>query len=318
MAGAEISVGQAFQPAPDGPVRLPAVKRQAESLRKRDTSGTAFPHSLPTLVLGAFAVLITQAQTAPPEMQLEAAIHKEIVMGDLQGAIGQYQSLLEPPVKDRAVAARALLQMGECLDKLGQGKEAYGTYRRVVNEFADQAAIAAEARVRLAAWLDSQPGPRNLRFADGAAGKVPPAPWFVPSLPKDKDYVAELRRDGCRSGVGCAVVLAAANAPRPVGILMQSFSAEAYRGKTVRLRAWLRVEGKDAEDHGQMWLTVARASRKIGFSDNMDDRPVRSADWTPCEITGEIDQDAKFIEFGFMSIGRGRVWVDDVSFEIVK
>src|SRR5260221_506471 len=116
--------------------------------------------------------------------------------------------------------------------------------------------------------------------------------------------MAQLRRDGCRSGVGCAVVQALANAPRPVGTLMQSFSAEAFRGKTVRLRAWLRLEGTDPEDHAQMWLTVDRVNRKIGFRDNMDDRPVRSAEWTRCEITGEIAQDAKFIEFGFMSIGR--------------
>jgi hypothetical protein len=264
------------------------------------------------------AVMAAAAQEMHPEMQLEAAIHQEIVLGDLPGALARYRAILAEPVKDHAVAARALLQIGQCLDKQGQGKEAYNTYRRVAAEFTDQPAIAAEARVRLSAWQDSQPGPRNLRFEEGAPGKVPPAPWFVPSLPKDKDYVAELRRDGCRSRVGCAVVLAAANAPRPVGVLMQSFSAEAYRGKTVRLHAWLRLEDADPEDHGQMWLTVARANRKVGFSDNMDDRPVRSKEWTPCEITGEIDQDAKFIEFGFMSIGRGRVWVDDVSFEIVK
>jgi hypothetical protein len=264
------------------------------------------------------AALAVSAQEAHPEMQLEAAIHQEIVLGDLPGAIAQYRAILAQPVKDRAVAARALWQIGQCLDKQGQGKEAYNTYRRVASEFPDQSAIAAEARARLAAWLDSQPGPRNLKFEEGAPGKVPPAPWFVLSLPKDKDYMAELRRDGCRSGVGCAVVLALANAPRPVGTLMQSFSAEAFRGKTVRLRAWLRLEGTDPEDHAQMWLTVDRVNRKLGFSDKMDDRPVRSAEWTRCEISGEIDQDAKFIEFGFMSIGRGRAWVDDVSFEIVK
>lgn len=294
-----------------------------KTLRKRDDSRTAFPHRLRRLGLGmVVAVAVTapaaKSQEAHPEMQLEAAIHQEIVMGDLPGAIAKYRTILAAPAKDRAVAARALLQIAQCLEKQGQGKEAYSTYRRVVSEFGDQPAIAAEARVRLSAWLDSQPGPRNLGFEEGAPGKVPPAPWFVPSLPKDKDYVAELRRDGCRSNVGCAVVLAAANAPRPVGILMQSFGAEAYRGKTVRLRAWLRLQESDSEDHGQMWLTVARANRKVGFSDNMDDRPVRSVEWTRCEITGEIDQDAKFIEFGFMSIGRGRVWVDDVSFEIVK
>jgi hypothetical protein len=47
----------------------------------------------------------------------------------------------------------------------------------------------------------------------------------------------------------------------------------------------------------------------------MDGRPVRAAEWTSCEIVAEIDGDAQFLDFGV--IGRGRVWVDDVSFDIV-
>jgi hypothetical protein len=71
-------------------------------------------------------------------------------------------------------------------------------------------------------------------------------------------------------------------------------------------------------DRAQMWLSVDRANRRQGFFDNMNDRPVRSSDWTRCEIDAEIDHDATFVNFGVMSIGRGRVWVDDVSFEVVS
>ena len=49
----------------------------------------------------------------------------------------------------------------------------------------------------------------------------------------------------------------------------------------------------------------------------MDGRPVRSAEWTACEIVGEIESDAQFMSFGVQSIGRGRVWVDEVSFDVV-
>jgi hypothetical protein len=108
---------------------------------------------------------------------------------------------------------------------------------------------------------------------------------------------------------------------------MQSFSAAAYRGKTVRLRAWLRLETffvtsigirlPDPDDRAQMWLNVEGANRRNGFADNMDDRPVRSPEWSLCEITADIGEDARFINFGVVSIGSGRVWVDDVSFEVV-
>jgi hypothetical protein len=73
----------------------------------------------------------------------------------------------------------------------------------------------------------------------------------------------------------------------------------------------------DPEDRAQMWLNVERANRRNGFFDNMDDRPVRSPEWSHCEITGEIGEDARFINFGVMSIGGGRVWVDDVSFDVI-
>jgi len=261
--------------------------------------------------------------TADPEVQLEAAIHREILLGDLAGAMEQYRAIIARADASRTVSARALLQIGLCEEKLGQRKEAYDTYRRLVAQFGDQAATASLARTKLAAWS----GPRNLKFEEGVPGKVPPG-WFVPSLPKDADYLAELRRgDGCRSRAGCAVVMAPGNVPRPVGQLMQNFGAAAYIGKTVRLRAWLRLERffwtdpgfrpPDPEDRAQMWLNVERANRRNGFSDDMKDRPVRSTDWTLCEITGEIDEDARFISFGVMSIGGGRVWVDDVSFDVI-
>ena len=98
---------------------------------------------------------------------------------------------------------------------------------------------------------------------------------------------------------------------------MQSFRAAAYRGKTVRLRAWVRVEAGGPEDRAQMWLRVDRPNGKVGFLEDMDGRPVRAAEWTSCEIVAEIDSDAQFVDFGVKSMGRGRVWVDEVSFDIV-
>src|SRR5260370_42114628 len=125
-------------------------------LRKRDNSRTVFPEWFGRVELGmvvglARAWQAASPQEADPEMQLEAALHQEIVRGDLPGAIAQYRSILAQPVKDRALAARALLQIGQCLEKQGQGKEAHNTYRRVGIEFADQPAIAAEARAAPAA-----------------------------------------------------------------------------------------------------------------------------------------------------------------------
>jgi hypothetical protein len=292
-------------------------------LRNSDTIVAASRHFFRTLVLSVAGALMAGSATreADLEKQLEAAIHREIVLGDLQGAMDQYRGILAQSGSSRPVAALALLRTGECLEKLGKGIEAYNTYRKVANEFRDQSAAVAAANTRLAAWI----GPRNLNFEEGLRSG-----WSVPSLPKDASYVAELRHDGCRSKNACAFVVAPVNGPRPEGYLQQTFSAAAYRGKTVRLRAWLRMEQfflregagvrtpDEAEDRGQLWLVVERAHRLTGFSDNMDNRPVRTSEWTRCDITGRIDDDAEFITFGVMSHGGGRVWIDDVSFAVIE
>ncbi|HYW43900.1 MAG TPA: tetratricopeptide repeat protein [Bryobacteraceae bacterium] len=291
-------------------------------LRKSDTSATASTHwfrKLGIVMVMAVALALAGASSGlggadTGEMHLEAAVHREIVLGDLKGAMEQYRAVLAQSGKSRAIAARALFGIGQCQEKSGRRNEARTTYTRLVNEYSDQPETVARARAQLAGWEDPLPGPRNLKFEQGVPGKVPPG-WFVPALPKDADYLAELRRKGCRSESGCAVVLVPANAPSAFGNLMQSFSAAAYAGKTVRLRAWLRLESSDPGDRAQMWLSVDRANRQKGS--NIVDRPVLSAEWTRCEIVSPIERDATFINFGVSSVGRGRVWVDGVSFEVI-
>jgi hypothetical protein len=276
------------------------------------------------LAIGSMIVAWSETREMDIERQLAAAIHREVVLGDLAGAMKEYRNILSQSDVSRPVAARALLQTGECMEKLGRGPEAYNNYRRIETEYADQPAFLELARTRLAAWI----GPRNLNFEEGLPGRVPPFPWTVQAPPKDASYVAELRRDGCRSRIGCAVVTAPVNVPGQNGNLMQSFSAEAYRGKTVRLGAWLKIEQffpsaagplrfPDAEDRAQLWLRVVRTNSRVGFSDSMDNRPVRSSEWSWAEITAQIDEDAKTINFGVMSFGGAHAWIDGISFEVL-
>jgi len=83
------------------------------------------------------------------EVALKAAIKTETVDGNLKSAIEQYKTIAALPGAGRATVATALLRMGQCHEKLGNA-EARAAYERVVREFGDQAAAAAEARTRLA------------------------------------------------------------------------------------------------------------------------------------------------------------------------
>ena len=80
------------------------------------------------------------------DLQLQAAINKEVVEGDLKGAIEQYRKVAQS--SNRTVAAKALVRMGQCYERLGDS-EARKAYERVVHDFADQKDPVAEARTRL-------------------------------------------------------------------------------------------------------------------------------------------------------------------------
>jgi len=74
------------------------------------------------------ALAAAPQQTAMAERQLEAAIHREQVLGDVKGAIEQYKKLAQGG--NRTVAAQALIRLGQCYERLGetQVKDARATY----------------------------------------------------------------------------------------------------------------------------------------------------------------------------------------------
>lgn len=129
--------------------------------------------SLLVAILLMPSALVGRQQDAA-ELQLKAAMHRELVDGDLRAAIKAYEAILSRHADNRAVAARALLQLGQCYEKLGQ-TEARATYERLVREYADQVQVVGQARARLASFTRnepaaSQPAPvaavRSLRRVD--------------------------------------------------------------------------------------------------------------------------------------------------------
>ncbi len=215
-----------------------------------------------------------------PDGEMESARHLEMVTGDLQGAVRQYAVIVAKARDNRPLAAQALFQMAQCQERLGLRPAARGSYVRLVHEFGDQTELAARARERLASWTWSEPGPQNLDFERGGSG------WTGKPV--------EVRREGCRGRLGCAVI-------EGPGKVMQNFNAVAYRGKIVRLRAWLRV---DPGDRAQLYLGDQQAI-------------VDAPRWTQYEIAAEIDWAAQAIQFGVLTTGNGRAWIDGVSFQVV-
>ncbi len=98
------------------------------------------------------------------EVLLQAARHKELVAGDVESAIGIYKKILADHAGNRPVAARALVGLGQCYEKLGQ-QGAREAYERVLRDYADQNESAGEARTRLAALRKAADVGRNPELA---------------------------------------------------------------------------------------------------------------------------------------------------------
>ena len=106
-----------------------------------------------TVALGAGLLAATQKSPQQAEVLFESAKQKEVVEGKLQEAIQLYEHIVQEFAANRPVAAKALLRMGQCYERLGQA-DARKAYERLVREFGDQAESVAEARARLLALAE--------------------------------------------------------------------------------------------------------------------------------------------------------------------
>lgn len=97
----------------------------------------------------ALSLGILCAQKNQAAVELEGAIAREQVSGDLHAAIAAYQKIANENSAPRNIQAKALLHLAACYDKLGQ-EQSRSIYERIVRDYADQPS-AEQARAHLVA-----------------------------------------------------------------------------------------------------------------------------------------------------------------------
>lgn len=148
----------------------------------------------------------------------------------------------------------------------------------------------------------------NLDFERGDPGEVPPG-WFVPGSSKEAGYEASTATDGCYKGKCAVLTVGNVENNQRSGNLMNTVDAVSHRGEQVVFRAAVRAEKGAAA----MWARVDRAEGRMGFFDNMQDRPIQPGEWRFYEIRGTVDHEATVLHYGVMAHGDARVWVDEAS-----
>src|SRR5215510_10357092 len=101
------------------------------------------------LAIGMLLLLTVSATTAMQNGNdlYQQGLARETA-GDIKGAIQIFERIVRDFSSNRTLTARALLQLGQWSDLLGQD-QARKYYERVVREYGDQAAVVAEAKKRL-------------------------------------------------------------------------------------------------------------------------------------------------------------------------
>src|SRR5207244_10432711 len=154
--------------------------------------------------------------------------------------------------------------------------------------------------------------PRNLNFEAGIDGEAP-ANWYVAQDSRIAGYSVEVRKLGCHAGTGCAVIVAGPKVEsRGAGTLAQAFDATPYREKTMRLRAWVRLDGGRRGERIRVVFAVDGEKKSAEY---VQKGGVWSGEWTLAEVTGKVPKDASQIHIAVTMQGKGKAWIEDVDVE---
>jgi hypothetical protein len=102
---------------------------------------------------------------------------------------------------------------------------------------------------------------------------------------------------------------------------MQAFGANAYRGKRLRMTAFVKTSNvQSKKTDGGAFLSLDISSEKtLGLArDCMETRQIKgTTEWKQYAVVLDVPQEADIITFGCWLNGTGRAWVDDFHFEVV-
>lgn len=101
------------------------------------------------------------------------------------------------------------------------------------------------------------------------------------------------------------------------GTLLQRFSAEVYRGKRLKMSAYIKTN--NVQYWAGLWMRIDGPGPRMLSFDNMERRPIRgTVDWTLYSIVLDVPNDATLISFGVLLLDQGHIWVDDITFDAVR
>lgn len=140
-----------------------------------------------------------------------------------------------------------------------------------------------------------------------------PAGWHIAGSAPNEYVFSQTAM--ASSGKYGALIAAKSEKAGGFGTLMQTISADDYRGARWRLTGFMKTE---LAGRAQMWMRVDGPEGKVLAFDNMDSRMVTgTSDWKRYEIVLDVPASSVDIAFGFFLAQTGKVWGDNFKLEKV-
>lgn len=152
--------------------------------------------------------------------------------------------------------------------------------------------------------------------ADIPQSSGPPRGWIkAGDAPSKYEVGTDLRAQ--HEGRASGYIRSTMSVTGGFGTLMQTSSADDYRGKRVRMSGWAMTA--EVGQWAGLWMRVDGKERHemLGF-DNMQSRPIKgTTPWTRYAIVLDVPKEAEEIAYGILLEGAGEAWLDDLTFEVV-
>jgi hypothetical protein len=143
-----------------------------------------------------------------------------------------------------------------------------------------------------------------------------PAPWFMKG-DKIESYDAGVDPAVVRDGKPSAFLKSKADKIDGLATIKQRFSADKYRGKRLKVSAWLKTS--NVKDAAGVWLRIDGNEHKMLAFDNMENRPVKgTTDWKQYSCVLDVPEFAHSIHFGFLLFDTGEVWANSFQLQVVS
>ena len=136
-----------------------------------------------------------------------------------------------------------------------------------------------------------------------------------------EDYNVFVDRQVKNGGKASCCIKTVVPKPTQGAMLWQVLSAEEYKGKRLRMSAFVKTDDiKSIPRDGGVWLFISTHSDKKRnlTNDSMLTRKILgTTDWTKHALIVDVPESAQLIHFGMAMRGPGQAWFDDFHFQIV-